>query len=518
MIDKILVESIKRALRGYGLECCLCFLSFLLSKRKNKNKPQDTGKTLLILQSIFLTKNHLKIAGAFGLSSFTYKTLTSLINSFSNNDIENKPNPLKFILKRAFACYIATFWLYKINSSYRSRISTYLFIRSCYDLFRFFSNEKYIESKSMSNNVKLEKNDSETKPGITSNRLYYILNRLANSKNITYYVWMFEMIFIGYCLYHDPQLFDPSYYRLCLKQGRNTDEQMRMVFRSQIDPESKVRLPSEPFVPCVPLWHKEPSCFKFHMKNWLTSVIFFTKMYGLVHFVPLLMSTRTYKLIQAAIQNKQISKKWKSQQKQKQIISMAKAESKENLSDYDDDNDNDNDDGMDTGDKKEDIEEIQEQDEDENEEEEEETETENARLALLRLIKRKLIGVIRSTLFFSSFQHWTKLLQCWMRDIIKSDAIPFTILWTMIIAPISFSFETKSRHVDYILYVFTQMVTSLGRLIKRLFPKFYMNNIRHRWSLTLMQLAYVCWSILQSMEGGTKYIGRLNMLAMKMVL
>ena len=212
------------------------------------------------------------------------------------------------------------------------------------------------------------------------------------------------------------------------------------------------------------------------MKNWLKSIIFFSKMYGLVHFVPLLFSSRIYKLIFAAIKNDKVIRKRLKENKKI---------------------DNNIDSNSSTNDSK---------------------QTENARIALLRLIKRKLIAVLRSTMFFSSFQHWTKLIQCWIRDILKSDAIILTVGYCLFIGTISFTFETKSRHVDYILYTSTQILLSFGRLINRLFPNFYEKFVRYTWNLTLMQLAYVSWSILQSMQGGTKYIGKLNNLAMKMVL
>ena len=155
--------------RGYCLETGLCFLSLLLSKNKTGNKWN--GPNIL---SIFISKNHIKIANSLGLAAATYQILLKKVFKISDND-ENR------IIKHITSSFIATFWLYYITPKYRQRISTYFFMRSLYDLYKYIQNEP-----------QFDKYTPLTFPKYIPNGEYYPFAVLSGA--------------IGYGLYHDPQL------------------------------------------------------------------------------------------------------------------------------------------------------------------------------------------------------------------------------------------------------------------------------------------------------------------------
>ena len=61
-----------------------------------------------------------------------------------------------------------------------------------------------------------------------------------------------------------------------------------------------MRLRGEAFVECIPEWHSDPSCFRFHVKNIGRDFLRSNGMYAFVHCVPVLISPKFWRLMYGA--------------------------------------------------------------------------------------------------------------------------------------------------------------------------------------------------------------------------
>ena len=169
-------------IRGYSIETILCLLSFLMSKNKNIKNASGSKFTIENLLPIFISKNHFVIANSFGLASITYQILLQKIFAINKHNTNNKNNnDNNIIIKHIISSFISSFWLYYINISYRKKISTYLFMRSLYDLYKYIQNEPQFDK-------------------------YPLLTFPKKIKYAEFYIFMLLSGAIGYGLYHDPQL------------------------------------------------------------------------------------------------------------------------------------------------------------------------------------------------------------------------------------------------------------------------------------------------------------------------
>eukprot|EP01083_Nonionella_stella_P299256 1015758_1 len=432
MADESLSKYKRACISGY---CVRCFYG-LYRVLRAKKKSNSLNQTLLSkIKQIFFTFEHYQFATVVASATVTYSFITQFLcqQSSSNTDADKK----KEVKMKILAITIAMLWFKQLPKEFREMVVLHLFVRAVYDL------------------IKVYKYDDE----------YRILPHIPYDE-----VWIGAVPFtvIGYGIYHNPWLFDEGFYKFILKWGSNTHEQIGNVFRSQKDVMSQVRLAGEPFVECVPLWHVEPSCWKFHGANIAKDAIRCSQMYAFVHLSSLLISPKFYKLCYKAIYNNKC----------------------------DSVNTNGNEESMD----------------------------ENYRIKLMRLLLTKCVAVARSSMFFVCFQHFSKLIQCyWRHNVLRADPIWSTLGIVYISTVLAEFFETPQRRIQYTLYVSTQVMRMMAKAINLSYGDRIKRNkalrwIYEWWSVIIFQITFAIWCFIKGIGRSEGHCGKWSTTAMNTVL
>eukprot|EP01084_Bolivina_argentea_P097918 176009_1 len=434
----VLFAKYKRAcITGY---CIRCIYGLYLALR-SKNKSKTMQNTLISkLKQIFLTLNHYQFASTIGLTTVTYTWITNFLHKKQPpplSDIDEH-NPLNtFIINKSetkiklLAITIAMTWFKALPKEFREMIVLHLFIRAIYDL------------------IKLFKYDNE----------YKILPQIPHDEM---YIGAATLTTVGYGIYHNPWIFDQGFYKFILKWGSNTHTQIGNVFRSKTDPLSSVRLQGEAFVECVPEWHTDPSCFRYHMKNIGRDFLRSNGMYAFVHLSSLVISVRFWKLCYRIIYSIFVR----------------------------------NDD----------------------------IEVEEDRMKLFKLLRHKLIAIIRSSMFFVCFQHFSKLIQCyWRYYILRGDPIWSTLGCVYIATLLAECFETPQRRIQYTLYTSTHIIRMIGNAIQIKYGDVINRNnklkwIYEWWSVIVLQMTFGIWCYMKSIGKSEEYCGKWSLTAMNIIL
>jgi len=273
---------------------------------------------------------------------------------------------------------------------------------------------------------------------------------------------------VGYGIYHNPWIFDEGFYRFILKWGSNTHQQIGDVFRSKKNPLSSVRLKGESFVECVPEWHADPSCFRFHVKNIYRDFLRSNGMYFFVHFGPLLISIKFWKILFGAFFHSFFEQK----------------ENKQNDTESVEDN----------------------------------------KVKLMQLLKKKLIAITRSSLFFVCFQHFSKLIQCyWRHYILRADPIWSTVGCVYCATLLAEMFETPQRRIQYTLYTSTHILKMIGNAIQLKYGKRIKGNAKLRWiyewwDIILFQVTFSIWCWIKANGKSNAFCGKWSVKAMDVII
>ena len=182
---------------------------------RSRKKFKAIDNTLLAkLKQIFFTLNHYQFASSIGSATATYAFITQYLTKNPSQSIETAEHKAtKYELRiKVLAIVISMIWLRSLPKQFREMIVLHLFVRAFHDL------------------IKLLKYDNE----------YKILPNIPNDEA---FVCAASLTAVGYGIYHNPWIFDESFYKFILKWGNNTHEQIGNVFRSKQDPLSPVCFP-----------------------------------------------------------------------------------------------------------------------------------------------------------------------------------------------------------------------------------------------------------------------------------
>eukprot|EP01083_Nonionella_stella_P088557 246884_1 len=438
-LSESLTKYKRACISGYCIRCIYGLYVVLRSKNKSNSFNQSI---LSKMKQIFFTLEHYQFAGCIASATATYSFITRFLLTKSSVQPSTETNPnkngKKMELKiKILAITISMIWFKALPKQFREMVVLHLFVRAVYDL------------------IKLYKYDDE----------YRILPHIPYDE-----VWIGALPFtvMGYGIYHNPWLFDEGFYKFILKWGSNTHEQIGHVFRSQKDPLSHVRLRGEPFVECVPLWHAEPSCFKFHFANIWRDAIRSSSMYAFVHLSSLLISPKFYKMCYKAIRNKR-----------KDVVN---TETKDKFPDKD------------------------------------------YRTELMKLLIRKCIAVARSSMFFVCVQHFSKLMQCyWRHYVLRADPVWSSLAIVYISTALAEFFETPQRRIQYTLYVSTQVMRMIAKAIRLKYGDSIKQNKALRWvyewwSVILFQITFAIWCFIKGIGRSETYCTKWSITAMNTVL
>ena len=278
--------------------------------------------------------------------------------------------------------------------------------------------------------------------------------------NIAYdEIWILSIILciIAVAMCHYPSIIDGGYYKFLLKWGNNTAKQLKIMFQTP-----------NTFTPCSPTWHKEPSCLKHYSKGFFIDIFKASQMYAIVHLLPLFIQSRFYKLIYRFIKSLII---------------------KPVNDDDNDDNDQNNND-------------------------------KSPKMELLKLMIKKFVSILRSSMFFSGFQHFGKLLMCWMRYyVLKSDPIYNTVGCVFIGSSIAQLFETSKRRIQYTLYLSPEILKMISNALHNKYGNIPIKKIYKWWDILVIQISFAIWSFLVSINKSDEICGTLtNSLLLKTFL
>merc|ERR1712228_591602 len=149
---------------------------------------------------------------------------------------------------------------------------------------------------------------------------------------------------------------------------------------------------------------------------------------------------------------------------------------------------------------------------------------EDDRIELLKLFKRKFEAIVRSSLFFVCFQHFSKLMQCyWRHYVMRSDPIWSTLGIVYIATLLAEMFETPKRRIQYTLYTSTHVMKMIGNAIqlkygKRIEGNNKLNWIYNWWSIILLQITFSIWSFMKGIGRNKQFCSYWSQLAMDTVI
>merc|ERR1712003_478198 len=97
-------------------------------------------------------------------------------------------------------------------------------------------------------------------------------------------------------------------------------------------------------------------------------------------------------------------------------------------------------------------------------------------------LKRKVIAVCRSSMFFVCFQHFSKLIQChWRHYVLRADPIWSTVGCVYIATLLAEWFETPQRRIQYTLYTSTQVMRMMANAVALKYGKGETAQKRIEW-------------------------------------
>ena len=211
---------------------------------------------------------------------------------------------------------------------------------------------------------------------------------------------------------------------------------------------------------CIPEWHTDPSCFRFHMKNIKRDFFRSNGMYAVVHLSPLLISTKFWRLFYRVLRG------------------LGKS------------------DGDDGGDRR----------------------------KLYELLRRKMLAICRSSMFFVCFQHFSKLIQCyWRHYILRGDPVWSTLGCIYIATLLAECFETPQRRIQYTLYTSTHIMKMMANAIQLKYGDIINGDKRLKWiyewwSVIMLQLTFGIWCYIKALGKQKEYCGKWSLTAMNTIM
>ena len=146
------------------------------------------------------------------------------------------------------------------------------------------------------------------------------------------------------------------------------------------------------------------------------------------------------------------------------------------------------------------------------------------RIKLMKLFLKKIEEIIRSSLFFVCFQHFSKLLICyWRYYVMRSDPIWSTVGCVYIATLLAQVFETPKRRIQYTLYTSTHVLKMIGNAIqlkygKRIEKNNKLNWIYEYWSIIMLQITFAIWSFMKGIGRNKKFCSYWSQFAMDTVI
>ena len=149
---------------------------------------------------------------------------------------------------------------------------------------------------------------------------------------------------------------------------------------------------------------------------------------------------------------------------------------------------------------------------------------ESAGAELLRILRRKLIAVVRSGMFFVCFQHFSKLIQCyWRHYVLRADPIWSTLGCIYIATLLAELFETPQRRIQYTLYISTQLMRMMANAVNLKYGKIIEGDARLRWiyewwSVIMFQLTFAIWCYIKALKKSDRYCGQWSLSTMNTIM
>ena len=198
---------------GYSIRCIYGLYLGLKSMKKSQSPLKSSW--ISAIQQLLITRDHFKFGLTLSAGTATYhllhRALSSKSSPYCTSSTNTKPVRIdkKELSIRLLAVTVSILWFKSFPKEFRDSVVLHLFVRAVYDV------------------IKMWKYDKD----------YGFLPHIPNDEA---YVGAAALTVVGYCIYHNPWLFDESFYRFILKWGSNTHEQIGNVFRSKSDPMSSV--------------------------------------------------------------------------------------------------------------------------------------------------------------------------------------------------------------------------------------------------------------------------------------